>query len=106
MKKYKYKEYKEKNTADAPKLSKRVKRALEGSNRVKAKREIAEDLSQLEELEDDWEEIEMRMADLCWQAQKLVGEGYVCTCPGGGELALQHIEKLERFINERILKQS
>jgi microsomal dipeptidase-like Zn-dependent dipeptidase len=105
MKKYKYKEYKEKNTADSPKLSKRVKRAIEGSNRIKAKKEALQGIEIEGEVLDEWEDAELRLAGLCWQAEQLIGDSYKCTCPAGGELAVQHTTYLTELINKHTIEE-
>lgn len=98
MKRYKYKEYKEKNAADAPKLSKRIKRAIEGSNRTKAKAEVAKLLiDEPEDKSDLYTELEIEMSDLCMALGGLLGKNYRCTCPldYDKDEAVYHIELMK-----------
>ena len=96
---YKRKEYIEKNYADAPKLPKRVKRAIEGSNRLKAKKEIRELVDEDEEPVDDYYEVEGELANLCFMAERLIGDEYRCTCPASVDKMREHIEELKQRLN-------
>lgn len=112
MKSYKYKEYKEKNTADTSKMPRRIKRALEGANRLKAKQEVRKTLDEQEEeyfsYKDEYIEMEMEISSLCYEAEKII-ENYECTCPNPDETDLvhKHILLLRQQINQaRIEKAS
>lgn len=98
---YKRKEYIEKNYADAPKLSKRMKRAIEGSNRMKAKKEIRELVDEDEKPVDDYYEVEGELSNLCFILERLVGDTYECTCPHSIEDMREHIEELKQRLDRR-----
>jgi len=106
-KNYKYKEYKEKDSQDKDRLSKSEKRAIEGSNRQKAKLgakiELEEYLEAKDNPEDNYWQNESKMSSLCCQAEYLAskkGIEYKCTCPNpaNDKLSLDHIDYLNSFI--------
>jgi hypothetical protein len=93
-------------------MSRRIKRALEGANRLKAKQEVRKTLDEQEEesfsYKDRYTEMEMEVSYLCYQAEKMI-ENYECTCPIPDEtdLVQKHIILLRQQINQaRIEKAS
>lgn len=107
MKRYKYKEYKEKDSQDKDKLSKSEKRAIEGSNRQKAKLgakiEVEEYLEAKDNPEDNYWQNESKMSSLCCQAEFLASKKnveYKCTCPNpaNDKLVQEHISYLNKLI--------
>jgi hypothetical protein len=103
-KKYKRKEYIEKNSSDKEKLDKVTKRSFEKTNRSLSKKEIKEDLEQLsidKDGKDLYYENEMALANLCYTVSHLDSE-HKCTCPNpeNDALAKKHID----FLNNRIVE--
>lgn len=107
MKKYKYKECKEKDSQDKDRLSKSEKRAIEGSNRQKAKLgakiELEEYLEAKDSPEDNYWQNESKMSSLCAHVEFLAsknGVEYKCTCPNpaNDKLVQEHIAYLNKYI--------
>lgn len=99
MKSYKRNSTIYKNTTDCPKLSKKLRRVFEKSNRAQSKSEIRS-MDMEETKEDDGYELEMELSWLCYQAEKAVGEGYECACPinTNTEEARDHFFYLQNII--------
>ena len=79
MKEYKRKSTIYKNTTDCPKLSKKLRRIFEKSNRSQSKSELRN--VDVEELFEDDDELEMELSWLCYKAERELGDKYECTCP-------------------------
>lgn len=107
-KQYLRKSQKYKNTMDEYKISKKLKRYFQKSNRMSAKQSIRDEIEDqsTEDGEDYSWELETKMANLCYTAEKIV-KGYTCTCPvpENEELALQHIDYLNNLINKTYIEE-
>jgi hypothetical protein len=101
---YKRKRLIELNSSDAPSLDKRTKRAFEQSDRNSAKKHIKVEIENLSidiDRDDEYYELELEMAEICYELEKL-DPSYRCTCPNSAnfELTLEHIN----YLNSEIIR--
>lgn len=108
VKKYKLKSYKELDSTDKHKLSSKSRRFVEKHNRSQAKSEIRDILREEvvnNDISDDYYELEIKMASLCYDVSK-IDPNYKCTCPcpENEKLASDHIHYLQSLLTEDKLK--